>query len=69
MALAVLETAAHINDAGLPLDRYLVEIEVPAAVWRTRITLAASKLPPQWDAIPAVMATRQSAPGGLPIRS
>jgi len=57
VALAVLETAAHINDTGLPLDRYLVEIEVPSAVWRTRITLVASKLPPQWDAIPAGMAS------------
>ncbi len=57
IALAVLETAAHINDAGLPLDRYLVEIEVPAAVWRARITLAAHKLSPQWDAIPAGMAS------------
>jgi RES domain-containing protein len=56
IALAVLETAAHINDAGLPLDRYLVEIEVPPAVWRARITLAAHKLPPQWDAIAAGMA-------------
>jgi RES domain-containing protein len=40
----------------LPLDRYLVEIEVPPAVWRARITLAAHKLPPQWDAIAAGMA-------------
>jgi len=62
MALAVLETAAHINDAGLPLDRYLVEIEVPAVVWRARITLAASKLPLQWDAIPAGLAS--AAVGG-----
>lgn len=57
IAIAVLETAAHIDDAGLPLDRYLVEIELPAAVWRARITLVASKLPPQWDAIPAGMAS------------
>jgi RES domain-containing protein len=63
IALAVLETAAHINDAGLPLDRYLVEIEVPAAVWQARITLAAHKLPPQWDAIPAGMAS--AAVGGV----
>lgn len=63
IALAVLETAAHINDAGLPLDRYLVEIEVPAAVWRARITLIASKLPPQWDVIPGGMAS--AAFGGV----
>jgi len=53
VALAVLETASHIDDAGLPLNRYLIEIEVPAPVWKTRITLAATRLPPLWDAIPA----------------
>jgi RES domain-containing protein len=35
---------------------------VPAAVWRARITLIASKLSPQWDAIPAGMAS--AAVGG-----
>ena len=29
IAIAVLETAAHIDDAGLPLNRFLVEINVP----------------------------------------
>ncbi|PKO41070.1 MAG: hypothetical protein CVU30_15005 [Betaproteobacteria bacterium HGW-Betaproteobacteria-3] len=57
IAIAVLETAAHIDDAGLPLDRYLVEIDVPAAVWKARLTMAAAELPPQWDAIPAGMAS------------
>jgi RES domain-containing protein len=57
IAIAVLETAAHIDDGGLPMDRYLVEIEVPATVWKARITLTASQLPPQWDAIPAGMAS------------
>jgi RES domain-containing protein len=57
MAMAVLETAAHIDDDGLPLNRYVIEIEVPAAVWQARITLPVSALPPQWDAIPAGMAS------------
>lgn len=57
IAIAVLETAAHIDDAGLPLDRYLVEIEVPAAVWKKRIKLVVARLPPQWDAIPGGMAS------------
>ncbi|MDP2064607.1 MAG: RES family NAD+ phosphorylase [Burkholderiaceae bacterium] len=57
IAIAVLETAAHIDDAGLPLDRYLVEIDVPTAVWKARITMAVATLPPQWDAIPAGMAS------------
>ena len=36
IAIAVLETAAHIDDGGLPLNRYLIEIEVPEAVWKAR---------------------------------
>jgi RES domain-containing protein len=51
--MAVLETAAHIDDAGLPLNRYLVKIEVPPAVWRKRRELTPSALPPTWNAIPA----------------
>lgn len=57
IAIAVLETSAHIDGTGLPLDRYLVEIEVPAAVWKKRLKLAVAKLPAQWDAIPGGMAS------------
>ena len=32
IAIAVLETAAHVDDSGLPLNRYLVQIDVPDAV-------------------------------------
>lgn len=53
IAIAVLETAAHIDDSGLPLNRYLVRLDVPAAVWRRRQALDASTLPPTWNAIPA----------------
>lgn len=57
IAIAVLETAAHIDDEGLPLNKFLIEIEVPADVWRARIKQVVAKLPPQWDAIPAGMAS------------
>ena len=53
ISLAVLETAAHINDAGLPLDRYLLEIEVPEGVWALREVLDVATLSPTWSAIPA----------------
>jgi RES domain-containing protein len=33
IAIAVLETAAHIDDGGLPLNRFLVEISVPEKTW------------------------------------
>jgi RES domain-containing protein len=52
IAMAVLETGAHVDDAGLPLDRYLVQIDVPTTVWEQRETLAVGKLPIGWDAIP-----------------
>lgn len=53
MALAVLETTAHIDDGGLPLNRFLVQIEVPASIWRKRRELDIATLPPNWSAIPA----------------
>lgn len=52
-AMAVLETAAHIDDGGLPLNRYLVRLDVPVGVWRKRRELSVSGLPPTWNAIPA----------------
>ena len=30
--IAVLETAAHIDDTGLPSNRYLIELDVPDAL-------------------------------------
>ncbi len=53
IAIAVLETAAHVDDAGLPLNRYLIEIDVPDDVWAQREEMGVSKLPATWAAIPA----------------
>ncbi len=53
IAMAVLETAAHINDTGLPLNRFLVEIKVPERVWAARQIIEAASLPLGWQAIPA----------------
>ncbi|MGB9109036.1 MAG: RES family NAD+ phosphorylase [Telluria sp.] len=51
ISLAVLETFVHLKAGGLPLNRYLVELAIPDAVWAR----ATSLLPPAvgWDAIPA----------------
>ena len=57
IAMAVLETGAHVDDSGLPLNRYLVEIEVPDVVWARREKVEVAKLPPTWAAIPAGRAT------------
>ena len=53
IAMAVLETAAHVDDSGLPLNRFLVAIEVPDTVWARREEIAVAALPPTWAAIPA----------------
>ncbi|MGH6634691.1 MAG: RES family NAD+ phosphorylase [Gammaproteobacteria bacterium] len=51
IALACLETLAQLAAGDLPLNRYLVKIEAPDAVWN-----AAEKLDTEnhvgWDAIP-----------------
>ena len=50
IALACLETLVHLAAAGLPLNRYLVRIEVDDALWRARQTVMKPKV--GWDAIP-----------------
>jgi RES domain-containing protein len=51
-ALACLETLAHLAVGSLPLNRYLVAIDVPDAVWKAREHHAPATLPVGWDAIP-----------------
>ena len=52
IALACLETIVHLEAGGLPLNRYLVKIDVPIATWGARQESTASKLPVGWDAQP-----------------
>ena len=51
-ALACLETVVHLNAGGLPLNRYLVQIDVPPHVWSMAEVLEAPMLPIGWDAEP-----------------
>ncbi len=53
IAIAVLETAAHIDASGLPLNRFLVAIDVPKAVWQQHEVVLPRDLSPLWAAIPA----------------
>jgi len=57
IAMAVLETAAHIDDGGLPLNRYLVEIDVAETLWARHEDTRAATLPATWGAIPAGQAS------------
>jgi RES domain-containing protein len=52
IALAMLETSAHVRVPHLPLNRYLVEIDVPDEVWARRRETSERDLPVGWDAIP-----------------
>lgn len=56
-ALACLETVVHLNSGGLPLNRYLVEIEAPDAVWHAAERPSIDALPVGWDAQPPRMAS------------
>ena len=53
LAMAVLETAAHIDDSGLPLNKFVVRIQAPDAVWAQREEVSVAVLPVTWNAIPA----------------
>ncbi|MQR01457.1 RES family NAD+ phosphorylase [Glaciimonas soli] len=52
IALACLETFVHVKSAGLPLNRYLVRIEIPDPVWKAAIQVTAENAAIGWDAIP-----------------
>jgi RES domain-containing protein len=54
-ALAALETLVHVKLARLPLNRYLVRIDIPAAIWAAAHIETASSLPIGWDAVPPGM--------------
>lgn len=53
IALACLETLVHINSQGLPLNRYLVRIDIPAKVWDVAKKLNMKTAGSGWDALPA----------------
>jgi RES domain-containing protein len=52
-ALACLETVVHLNAGGLPLNRYLVAVTIPDALWASAQMASAASLPVGWDAEPA----------------
>lgn len=52
-ALACLETVVHLNSGGLPLNRYLVEINVPDDLLSAAEVATTDDLAVGWDAEPA----------------
>jgi RES domain-containing protein len=52
IALACLETVVHLNADGLPLNRFVVRVDVPDPVWLARQVRTGGDLPVGWSAIP-----------------
>lgn len=55
ISLACLETLVHLGPAGLPLNRYLVRIDVPESLIKHARVLTAEDATVGWDARPAGM--------------
>jgi RES domain-containing protein len=53
IALACMETVVHLGATTLPMNRFLVRIDVPDDVWARRRTAAANTLPVGWTAAPS----------------
>lgn len=58
VALAALETIVHTDTGAWPLNRYVMEIAIPDALWDAAEVPAEARkgaggLPPVWDAQPA----------------
>ena len=51
-SLAALETIVHFAAAGLPLNRFLVRIELPDDLWDARRVATAASLEVGWNAVP-----------------
>lgn len=59
IALACLETIVHLVAGDLPLNRYLVSVEIPDDVWKTA-TVLQPKHHVGWDAVPAGITSLQA---------
>lgn len=57
VALACLETLVHMNQGGLPIARYLVELQVPRAVHENGRHV---ELPQDWNALPGSLAASKA---------
>jgi RES domain-containing protein len=66
-SLATLETVVHFNAMSLPLNRYLVLIEIPDEIWKARTVAGAMGV--GWDAIPEGRVSRAYGESWLKSRA
>lgn len=52
-SLAALETIVHFAAEGLPLNRFLVRIDLPDELWDARRRATVASLDVGWNAVPA----------------
>ncbi len=52
IALSMLETFAHLNSGSLPLNRFLVRVEVPDDMWHRAERSILDAPPVGWNSIP-----------------
>lgn len=52
ISLALLETVAHLKAGTLPLNRYLVRVEIPSDIWDAADLTAWNERPIGWNAWP-----------------
>ena len=58
IALATLETVCYLRNGRLPFNRFLVRVDIPAALWEERRFLA--PLPGGWKLIPAGLSSKRA---------
>ena len=51
-SLACLETLVHLGTSDLPLQRYLIAIDIPDRIWRARVIFETELLPTNWNISP-----------------
>lgn len=65
IALATLETLAHLGNQISPRNAFLVKLTVPVSVWRTREIIEVADLPATWLAEPPGLTTVELGDGWL----
>ena len=67
VSLACLETVVHLNAHDLPLNRFLVAIDIPDEIWLARTVL--DEPPVGWSAVPEGRASLDAGDAWLQMAS
>jgi RES domain-containing protein len=59
IALAVLETIVHLGAGVFPMNRYIIEIQIPDDEFVKRQIVGGTNLPDAWDSFPASFKSKE----------